>query len=257
MRGRLCRYVAMDRLQPKLSFADVNEKGKKESPPAISAMKTYKAVELLPNNNHPSITIVYSRRFVIALGLLALCWFVHYHQSTTKDDRPYYASRNPAYLVRAQSGAVASENEICSKMGVGVLKEGGNAVDAAIVTTLCIGVANMFSYVLYQLILFCFRIGISALSKASSGIGGGGFMTVRIPPSSQNLSSEVWTVDFRETAPALANTTMYKHDPTLSMFGGLAVGVPSELRGLEEAHRRWGKLPWSRLVQPSVELASG
>ncbi|KAI0076121.1 gamma-glutamyltranspeptidase [Panus rudis PR-1116 ss-1] len=143
--------------------------------------------------------------------------------------------RNPAYLIKARNGAVASENEICSKIGVQTLKDGGNAVDAAVSTTLCIGVANMFS----------------------SGIGGGGFMTVRIPPLYTNGSSEVHTIDFREVAPALANETMYVNDPTSSIFGGLSVGVPGELRGLEAAHQRWGKLPWSQLVEPAAELAKG
>jgi gamma-glutamyltranspeptidase/glutathione hydrolase/leukotriene-C4 hydrolase len=64
-------------------------------------------------------------------------------------------------------------------------------------------------------------------------------------------------VDFRETAPALANKTMYIEDPTKSKFGGLAVGIPGEVRGLEEAHKRWGTLHWERLVRPSVELAAG
>lgn len=82
-------------------------------------------------------------------------------------------------------------------------------------------------------------------------------MTIRIPPSSPNVSSEVYTIDFREVAPALANTTMYVGDPMKSLFGGLAVGVPGELRGLEEAHKRWGSLPWSDLVQPSIKLARG
>jgi gamma-glutamyltranspeptidase / glutathione hydrolase / leukotriene-C4 hydrolase len=88
----------------------------------------------------------------------------------------------------------------------------------------------------------------------SSGIGGGGFMTVRVPVES---GSEVWTIDFRETAPALASSTMYINDPSASRVGGLAAGVPGELRGLEEAHRRWGSLDWKRLVTPSVELAKG
>ncbi|KAL0956594.1 hypothetical protein HGRIS_002731 [Hohenbuehelia grisea] len=142
---------------------------------------------------------------------------------------------NPAILVKARHGAVASENKLCSNIGVDVLKAGGNAVDAAISTTLCIGVVNMFS----------------------SGIGGGGFMTVRIPPKTKGSKSEVFTIDFRETAPALSNSSMYIRDPNLSRFGGLSVGVPGELRGLQEAHRRWGTLPWSQLVRPSAELAKG
>lgn len=82
-------------------------------------------------------------------------------------------------------------------------------------------------------------------------------MVVRIPTSKDGKSSEVWTVDFREIAPALANRTMYIKDPIKSKFSGLAVGVPGEIRGLEEAHKRWGTLSWERLVQPSVELAAG
>lgn len=54
-------------------------------------------------------------------------------------------SRNPAYLIRAKHGAVASENKRCSDIGVNILKDGGNAVDAAIGATFCTGVVNMFS----------------------------------------------------------------------------------------------------------------
>lgn len=54
-------------------------------------------------------------------------------------------TRNPAFLIKASRGAVASENELCSVIGVDTLKAGGNAVDAAVSTTLCIGVVNMFS----------------------------------------------------------------------------------------------------------------
>lgn len=82
-------------------------------------------------------------------------------------------------------------------------------------------------------------------------------MTVRIPSKAKGGKSEVFNIDFREIAPALANKTMYSNDPLSSLFGGLAIGVPGELRGLEEAHRRWGYIPWGKLVQPSIELARG
>lgn len=56
------------------------------------------------------------------------------------------APRNPAYLIRAKRGAVATENKICSDLGVEILKKGGNAVDASITAVLCTGVVNMFRY---------------------------------------------------------------------------------------------------------------
>lgn len=55
--------------------------------------------------------------------------------------------RNPAYLVKAYNGAVASENKICSELGVSILKQGGNAVDSVVAATFCTGVVNMFSCV--------------------------------------------------------------------------------------------------------------
>ena len=78
----------------------------------------------------------------VGIGLLfsGLSWgrSVHYLQDVV---------RNPAYLIKAKFGAVASENIICSDLGVDVMKGGGNAVDAAVATTFCIGVVSMFSWV--------------------------------------------------------------------------------------------------------------
>ncbi|KAF9268678.1 gamma-glutamyltranspeptidase [Marasmius fiardii PR-910] len=142
---------------------------------------------------------------------------------------------NPAVLVSSRHGAVAADHRLCSDTGVQILKAGGNAVDAAISSVLCLGVVQPFS----------------------SGIGGGGWMTVRAPANGSNTTSEIWSIDFREIAPGRANTTMYQASTNSSQFGGLAVGIPGELRGLEEAHKRWGSLPWKLLFQPAIDLANG
>ncbi|KAF5386012.1 hypothetical protein D9615_002522 [Tricholomella constricta] len=182
-----------------------------------------------------------SRWTSFLLVIASVCsWFFlssasSHHQKTYVNRRPRAGYLNPAYLIEAKHGAVATENKRCSEIGVQVLKDGGNAVDASVGAAFCVGVVNMFS----------------------SGIGGGGLMTVRLPPSIPGGPSEVYTIDFRETAPALANSSMFHDSPELSRFGGLAVAVPGEVLGLEEAHRRWGKLSWERLVRPSVELAKG
>lgn len=62
-------------------------------------------------------------------------------------------------------------------------------------------------------------------------------------------------IDFRETAPAAAFETMYSEDDSLSLYGGLASGVPGELRGLEHLHKGYGKLPWKDVIAPAVKLA--
>ncbi|GAC98775.1 hypothetical protein PHSY_006370 [Pseudozyma hubeiensis SY62] len=148
--------------------------------------------------------------------------------------------RHPAVLATGRKAGVATENELCSKIGMDVLLDKGTAADAAVASTFCVGVLNMFS----------------------SGIGGGGFMIVRDPTpcfgkggKSNSGCVEHTTIDFRETAPAAANKTMYVGRVPKAQFGGLAVGVPGELRGLQELHKRYGRLSWKRLVEPSVELA--
>ncbi|KAH7916515.1 gamma-glutamyltranspeptidase [Hygrophoropsis aurantiaca] len=143
------------------------------------------------------------------------------------------APRQPPPIT-AQSGAVASQNMRCSDIGVDIMKDGGNAVDAAIGAAFCIGVVNMFS----------------------AGIGGGGFMTVRLPPGQGRTESEVWNIDFREAAPTTAHRDMYVDDPLKAQRGGLAVGVPGEVRGLRKAYDNWGGgVTWRRIIQPSIDCA--
>lgn len=82
-----------------------------------------------------------------------------------------------------------------------------------------------------------------------SGLGGGGFMIVR----GTNGSYEF--IDFREKAPAAAFTDMYNNNSDLSLYGGLASGVPGELRGLEYLHKHYGKLPWAHVMRPAIDVA--
>ncbi|ETS73187.1 hypothetical protein PFICI_15132 [Pestalotiopsis fici W106-1] len=136
-------------------------------------------------------------------------------------------SANPISSQEPKLGAVASENAVCSQIGIQLLKDGGNAADALVGTVLCVGVIGM----------------------QHSGIGGGGFMLVR----SSNGSYEF--IDFREVAPAAAFQDMYVNNTDASLYGGLASGVPGELRGLEHLHKKYGKLPWEYVVKPAIKVA--
>src|SRR5213595_1338184 len=134
----------------------------------------------------------------------------------------FAASREP---VIAKHGIVASTSEIASRVGVEVLKKGGNAVDAAVATALAMAVTW----------------------PSAGNIGGGGFMLVYPPKGEPTL------IEYRETAPLAASKTMYvKGDGRLTHK---AVGVPGTVRGLYLAHQKYGKLPWKDLVLPAIQLA--
>ncbi|KAK8064351.1 gamma-glutamyltranspeptidase [Apiospora phragmitis] len=124
-------------------------------------------------------------------------------------------------------GAVASESSVCSQIGVDLLQAGGNAADALVGTVFCVGVIGMMH----------------------SGIGGGGFMLVRAPNGTYEF------IDFREVAPAAAFEDMYKNNTAASLYGGLASGVPGELRGLEHLHTNYGALPWAQVMAPAIQVA--
>lgn len=114
-----------------------------------------------------------------------------------------------------------------------ILEDGGNLIDAAIAASFVVAVER----------------------PQSTGIGGGGFMLYR-----EAKTGKTYAVDFRERAPLKATESMYldkngKPDKNLSRNGALAVGVPGMVAGLSEIHHRFGSMPWSRLLQPAVELA--
>ncbi|KAI8096996.1 gamma-glutamyltransferase [Halteromyces radiatus] len=131
------------------------------------------------------------------------------------------------HTVFGTHGGVAVEAEECSNVGVQILQQGGNAVDSAIASALCIGVIN----------------------NHATGIGGGGFMLIRSPNGTYEL------IDFRERAPAKAHQDMFVEDPMLAQVGALSIATPGEIRGFELAHRRHGKLEWYKLFEPAIHIA--
>ncbi|HVS97188.1 MAG TPA: gamma-glutamyltransferase [Puia sp.] len=139
-----------------------------------------------------------------------------------------YNIRKTAFVTH---GAVVSAHPLASHAGVSILRQGGNAFDAAITTQLVLAVVY----------------------PAAGNIGGGGFMVAHTA-AGKNIA-----LDFREKAPAAATRDMYL-DPDgrprtdLSQNGHLASGVPGTIAGIFE-ELRYAKLPFARLVQPAIDLA--
>ncbi len=138
-------------------------------------------------------------------------------------------------------GAVASDAPRASAVGVEVLRDGGNAVDAAVATALALAV----------------------VFPEAGNLGGGGFAVVRLPAGnsgSADAEPVVTSLDFREEAPAAATRDMYLDEdgeliPDASLLGPLAAGVPGSPAGLHALHERFGRLPWARVVEPAERLA--
>jgi len=134
--------------------------------------------------------------------------------------------------VRAARGMVVSASEIASRVGMEVLREGGNAIDAAIATGFALAVTH----------------------PTAGNIGGGGFMVVRFP------DGRVTAFDFREKAPLAAHPEMFtdengEYSYEIHHESHKAVGVPGTVAGFALAHERYGSIDWKRLVDPAVRLA--
>jgi gamma-glutamyltranspeptidase / glutathione hydrolase len=140
--------------------------------------------------------------------------------------------RDPNQPVVAANGMVVSASSIASDIGNQVLRDGGNAIDAAIAT----GFALAVTY------------------PTAGNIGGGGFMVIRFP------DGRTTAFDFREKAPLKAHPNMFLDDKgeyssTIHHNSHLAVGVPGTVAGFALAHGKYGKSQWTALVSPAVKLA--
>ncbi len=139
------------------------------------------------------------------------------------------AAQSPQY---AKHGMVVSSSQIASDVGRDILKNGGNAIDAAVATAFALAVTW----------------------PSAGNIGGGGFIVY------MNKEGDVTTFDFREKAPLASSPTMYLDSNgnisnNSNHNGILAVGVPGTVAGLYKAHAKYGKLPWAKVVSPAVKLA--
>ncbi|MEP7106821.1 MAG: gamma-glutamyltransferase [Ferruginibacter sp.] len=143
------------------------------------------------------------------------------------DPFSYQAQKN----INCNKGAVVSAHPLASKTGVNILKQGGNAIDAAIAT----------------------QLALAVVYPGAGNIGGGGFMVGHLKNGNN------FTIDYRETAPAKASRDMYldangNPQMNLSQDGHLASGVPGTVAGLFTS-LKYGRLPFKRLIQPAIDLA--
>jgi len=146
--------------------------------------------------------------------------------------KPKVSTPDKTYGLIAEKAMVVSAREEASKIGVEIMKQGGNAFDAMIATDL----ALLVSY------------------PVAGNIGGGGFMVFRMKDGT------IGSLDYREKAPLAATKNMYLDadgslNPETSQIGALAVGVPGTIAGLFEVHQKFGILPFEKLIEPAIQLA--
>ena len=163
----------------------------------------------------------------VFLALFAIC------ACFLSNDRSALAAE-PTGPAQAAKAMIAAANPHAARAGQDILGAGGSAIDAAIAAQMVLGLVE----------------------PQSSGIGGGGFLL-----HFNATSGAIESFDGRETAPAAADGDLFRKDNGELMSwpeaasGGLSVGVPGLLRMLEMAHRKHGRLPWSRLFEPAIQLA--
>lgn len=135
--------------------------------------------------------------------------------------------------VVAEKGMVVSQQYIASRVGRDILRKGGNAVDAAVATSLALAVV---------------------LPRAGN-LGGGGFMLVHLAETGETVA-----IDYREMAPAKAHRNLFLNDdgsvnPIKARFSHLSAGVPGTVAGMELALKQYGTMEWKDIIQPAIDLA--
>ncbi|CAM4272633.1 gamma-glutamyltransferase [Pluralibacter gergoviae] len=144
----------------------------------------------------------------------------------------YGVEEDVFHPVRAQNGMVASVDAAATRVGVSVLKQGGNAVDAAVAVSYALAVTH----------------------PQAGNLGGGGFMLIRLK------DGRTTAIDFREMAPAAASRDMFldaqgNPDGKKSLTSHLASGTPGTVAGLSMALEKYGTMPLDKVIAPAITLA--
>lgn len=161
------------------------------------------------------------------LVLVLIISYSCYNQTTVKQ------VKTPVEGVLGESAMVVTAHPLATQVGFNVLKNGGNAFDAAIAV----------------------QFALAVVYPRAGNIGGGGFLVYRLNDGTTG------TLDFREKAPLAADRDMYLDDQEevisgLSTEGHLAVGVPGSVDGMTQIHQKLGSTPFKDLVQPAIDLAT-
>jgi gamma-glutamyltranspeptidase/glutathione hydrolase len=166
---------------------------------------------------------------------LALIFLLLVPATVLADPPPIISPLATARPVIARHGMVVTQEAEASRVGLDILKRGGNAIDAAVAVGFALAVT---------------------LPRAGN-IGGGGFMLIHRADLNQTIA-----IDYRECAPAATTKDVFlvangQADPFKSRYSGVAVGVPGTVAGLELAWRKYGsgKFSFADLIAPSIALA--
>ncbi len=153
--------------------------------------------------------------------------------STLNAETAIYNSKAIVHPEVGKNGMVVSQHYLATNAGHSILAKGGNAYDASIAVAFALAVV---------------------LPRAGN-IGGGGFMVMF-----DEASHESYSIDYRETAPEAATKNMFlasngSVDKKRATQGILSIGVPGTVYGMWEVHKKFGSMPWSKLLAPAIELA--
>lgn len=154
-------------------------------------------------------------------------------QPSLANESAIYSVMDAVHPVWAKNGMVSSQEKLASRIGQQILRQGGNAVDAAVAV----------------------GFGLAVTLPRAGNLGGGGFMMVHMAKNNETVA-----IDYREMAPGRSHKDMFLDDKgnanaTLSQYHGLAVGIPGTVKGMELALNKYGTMSWQQVIAPAIELA--